>query len=360
MLRRGLEHAPEGVPRRRLPDSSVQTSLPVSSNNIGIARTAGEDGEDLGEGAVMSCCPSLSASLTRSDRRAFASCICHACMMILPCSGLMCRSPHGRCRPLRRQCRTVVRGTGVDLPDAQSSVFVSHAGADDALTERSFAEADPVCYRQNSRPVGQESFSIPLKATMGIGLLPISCSRTTKFTNGSTPALSFSRTSPRNGTTWWRTLTEFRFHRSWITVGGGRKSKVSEAIDSSLYSRGWAEKQFATEIVIDGSHTETPTHQIDCFKNRIALEIEWNNKDPFFDRDLNNFRLLFELRAVSVGVIITRCDNLQEIFQEDRPWNELWCFHDAHEQIAAAPGGRRRGWLPDPRVRHQPVPLLED
>jgi hypothetical protein len=112
------------------------------------------------------------------------------------------------------------------------------------------------------------------------------------------------------------TLTEFRFHSSWISVGGGRKSKVSEAIDSSLYSRGWAEKQFATEIVIDGSHTETPTHQIDCFKNRIALEIEWNNKDPFFDRDLNNFRLLFELRAVSVGVIITRCDNLQEIFQK--------------------------------------------
>ncbi|MCX6377169.1 MAG: BglII/BstYI family type II restriction endonuclease, partial [Armatimonadetes bacterium] len=49
-------------------------------------------------------------------------------------------------------------------------------------------------------------------------------------------------------------------------------------------------------------------------KNKVALEIEWNNKDPFFDRDLNNFRLLFELRAVSVGVIVTRCDELQEIF----------------------------------------------
>lgn len=49
-------------------------------------------------------------------------------------------------------------------------------------------------------------------------------------------------------------------------------------------------------------------------KNRVALEIEWNNKDPFFDRDLNNFRLLFELRAVSVGVIITRSDELQDIF----------------------------------------------
>jgi len=39
-----------------------------------------------------------------------------------------------------------------------------------------------------------------------------------------------------------------------------------------------------------------------------------NNKDPFYDRDLNNFRLLFELRAISVGVIITRADALQSLF----------------------------------------------
>ncbi len=32
------------------------------------------------------------------------------------------------------------------------------------------------------------------------------------------------------------------------------------------------------------------------------------------DRNLNDFRLLFELRAISVGVIITRCDELQAIF----------------------------------------------
>jgi hypothetical protein len=111
-------------------------------------------------------------------------------------------------------------------------------------------------------------------------------------------------------------LTNFRFRRSWLTVGGGRKSKISEAIDSELYARGWIEKQFDTEIVVDTNRIESPTHQVDCFKNRVALEIEWNNKDPFFDRDLNNFRLLFELRAVSVGIIITRCDNLQEIFNE--------------------------------------------
>jgi hypothetical protein len=110
-------------------------------------------------------------------------------------------------------------------------------------------------------------------------------------------------------------LTDFRFRRSWISVGGGRKSKVSEAIDTQLYARQWIEKQFDTEILVDNQAIASPTHQIDCFKNRVALEIEWNNKDPFYDRDLNNFRLLFELRAVSVGVIVTRCDNLQEIFE---------------------------------------------
>jgi hypothetical protein len=61
---------------------------------------------------------------------------------------------------------------------------------------------------------------------------------------------------------------------------------------------------------------DAPTHKVDCFRNRIAVEIEWNNKDPFYDRDLNNFRLLFDLRAISAGVIITRCDELQSIFKE--------------------------------------------
>jgi hypothetical protein len=109
-------------------------------------------------------------------------------------------------------------------------------------------------------------------------------------------------------------LIQFRFKQSWISVGGGRKSKVSEAIDSFLYDRGWVEKQFDTRILVDGVPKLSPTHKIDCFKNRVAVEIEWNNKDPFFDRDLNNFRLLFDLRAVSVGVIITRSDALQGIF----------------------------------------------
>lgn len=111
-------------------------------------------------------------------------------------------------------------------------------------------------------------------------------------------------------------LQAFRLKNSWIAKGGGRKSKVSQFIDSFLYDRGWIEKKFETGVVLGGTSIDSPTHQIDCFKNKVALEIEWNNKDPFFDRDLNNFRLLFDLRAVSVGVIITRSDELQDIFKD--------------------------------------------
>jgi hypothetical protein len=109
-------------------------------------------------------------------------------------------------------------------------------------------------------------------------------------------------------------LEQFRIRKSWINIGGGRKSAVSEHIDSFLYQRGWSEKQFITSVTVDSHAMNSPTHKVDCYKNRIALEIEWNNKDPFFDRDLNNFRLLFDLRAISVGIIITRSDRLQEIF----------------------------------------------
>ena len=109
-------------------------------------------------------------------------------------------------------------------------------------------------------------------------------------------------------------LQQFRLCESWITQPGGRKSKVSGFIDQFLYDRGWEEKAFEISVNIDLHERELPTHSVDCYRNRIALEIEWNNKDPFYDRDLNNFRLLFDLRIISVGVIITRCDVLQDIF----------------------------------------------
>lgn len=111
-------------------------------------------------------------------------------------------------------------------------------------------------------------------------------------------------------------LTEFRLRQSWVVTPGGNQSPISRGIDAAFASRNWHEKQFSTEFLVDGTRIESPTHKIDYYKNGIAVETEWNNKDPFYDRDLNNFRLLFDLRVVSVGIIITRTDELQLLFNE--------------------------------------------
>jgi hypothetical protein len=114
-------------------------------------------------------------------------------------------------------------------------------------------------------------------------------------------------------------LKEFRILRTDIgeagTKGGG-KSLVAIRMDQMFLSKGWKPMEFDTKIVVNDRPIESPTHEVDCFKGKVALELEWNNKTEFYDRDLNNFRLLFDLRVVDVGIIITRCDELQEIFDE--------------------------------------------
>jgi Restriction endonuclease BglII len=109
-------------------------------------------------------------------------------------------------------------------------------------------------------------------------------------------------------------LGSFTLLRSDIVNPGGAKSDIAKKIDGHFTKLGWVEKQFDTRIVVDKQEYHAPTHKVDCYKNRVALEVEWNNKDPFFDRDLNNFRLLFDLRAIDVGVIVTRSSALQIIF----------------------------------------------
>lgn len=111
-------------------------------------------------------------------------------------------------------------------------------------------------------------------------------------------------------------LRAFKLKRCDILSAGGRKSNISGFLDGFLYDRGWDEKMFDTKLIIDGEEHDTPTHKIDCYKNKVALDIEWNNKDPFYDRDLNNYRLLHERAAISVGVIVTRCSSLQKIFDD--------------------------------------------
>jgi hypothetical protein len=111
-------------------------------------------------------------------------------------------------------------------------------------------------------------------------------------------------------------LREFKLRKSEIEAKGGNKSPISRGLDGLFFKRKWAEKSFEIKVLADGNETLAPTHHVDYYKNRVAVETEWNNKDPFFDRDLTTFRLLFELNVLSVGIIITRADELQDLFIE--------------------------------------------
>lgn len=111
-------------------------------------------------------------------------------------------------------------------------------------------------------------------------------------------------------------LSEFRLYATEIIKKGGNRSAIAIRLDSLLERRQWAEHRFETSIRVDDDERQSPTHKVDMYKNRVAFETEWNNKDPFYDRDLNNFRLLFDLRAIDVGVIVTRCDELQQLVVE--------------------------------------------
>ena len=113
-------------------------------------------------------------------------------------------------------------------------------------------------------------------------------------------------------------LDHFWLRRSYIEKSGGARSDVPKNIDGFLQNErgGWRKHRFETSVVVDDQPRAMPTHEIDNLKNRIAVEVEWNNKTEFYDRDLNNFRLLFEFDVVSVGVIITRLSELQDLFKE--------------------------------------------
>jgi hypothetical protein len=87
-----------------------------------------------------------------------------------------------------------------------------------------------------------------------------------------------------------------------------------------LAAKGWLKTIFKVEKRINNVPRESQSHEVDHVREfevdgriaRVALEIEWNNKDPFFDRDLENFKRLHSDGAISAGVIVTRGRSLHE------------------------------------------------
>lgn len=101
-----------------------------------------------------------------------------------------------------------------------------------------------------------------------------------------------------------------------IIKGGGGEGLLTQRLRKGFARNGLVKHNFEIKTVIDGVEKEAKSHEVDhvkCYNGcTMALEIEWNNKDPFFDRDLENFQRLHAQGAISVGGIITRGRSLQD------------------------------------------------
>ena len=101
-----------------------------------------------------------------------------------------------------------------------------------------------------------------------------------------------------------------------IIASGGGEAASTQRLRGALTRAGWGKHVFRIETTVNGRPLGDGTsHEVDHVRagaaGTLALEIEWNNKDPFFDRDLENFQRLHAAGIISAGVIVTRGAGLQ-------------------------------------------------
>lgn len=135
-----------------------------------------------------------------------------------------------------------------------------------------------------------------------------------------------------------------------IIGSGGGETKFTQRLRKSLSALGWKKHIFEIGKTIDGVLRESTSHEVDHVKyynglGSLAMEIEWNNKDPFYDRDLENFKRLHAEGAISVGVIVTRGKSLQ-----DSLWNAVHRFA-IERGITSIDKLAENGVVPTPKQR---------
>ena len=109
-----------------------------------------------------------------------------------------------------------------------------------------------------------------------------------------------------------------------LQAGGGNRAPFVVRFDESLERQGWGKRTIEIAKTIDGDPvSKARGHEIDMFSAGrggeypgAAVEMEWSNKDPFFDRDLLNFQALHREGVLAVGVIVTRGPSLQRLIKK--------------------------------------------
>ena len=109
-------------------------------------------------------------------------------------------------------------------------------------------------------------------------------------------------------------LRAFRFTEEQIVAKGGNESLIPKEFSKILRPMGWKEAKLNARLVVDDEAISADTHKIDYLKDRIAFDLEWNSKDQTFDRDLYAFRAFFDYNRISVGVLVTRSQELDPLF----------------------------------------------
>ncbi|MGA8169467.1 MAG: BglII/BstYI family type II restriction endonuclease [Methylocystis sp.] len=140
-----------------------------------------------------------------------------------------------------------------------------------------------------------------------------------------------------------------------IVGSGGGETKGTQRLRRGLAAKGWVKTKFEIQKTINGFAAESISHEVDHVRSfvesegarpkMLALEIEWNNKDPFFDRDLENFKRLHAEGAISVGIVVTRGASLQlELRNLVRKWVDHHDIddHDALEALGVTPTRRQK------------------
>ena len=140
-----------------------------------------------------------------------------------------------------------------------------------------------------------------------------------------------------------------------IVGSGGGETKGTQRLRRGLAAKQWVKTKFEIQKSINGVKAESISHEVDHVRSFIegegarpkmlALEIEWNNKDPFFDRDLENFKRLHAEGAISVGIVVTRGASLQQELRDlVRKWadqNDIDGY-DALEALGVTPTRRQK------------------
>jgi CRISPR-associated protein Csd2 len=111
-----------------------------------------------------------------------------------------------------------------------------------------------------------------------------------------------------------KALSDFRITTADILAKGGNESAIPKRFSSILRPMDWKEEKLQANLMVDDKTISSDTHRIDYVKGRVALDVEWNSKDQTFDRDLYAFRTFFEFGKISVAILVTRSEQLNEVF----------------------------------------------